>query len=188
MNKYHTEKTGYAFHFKNAQFYADLKNILKDIPAISDQINEKTYIVTRKVNHIDNKFSHLAHFDNYETSILIPLIIPNSAQNGDIVVWEKARENPSNSVFHFFSKLFFQNKLSTYIFKKLYLAGSSLQKFKRYPIKPGDYLVFDGFVDFHFNLPVDSGERLSLLIHNKKAFEDSIIVKMIEKYSQFSVR
>ena len=61
-----------------------------------------------------------------------------------------------------------------------------MQKFKKLSVQPGSFLHFNGFVNLHFNIRIDKDERLSILIHNDKVFEKSIIVKLTEMYSRFS--
>ena len=144
-----------------------------------------SYIVTRKVNKTNSKVAFRPHFDNYSSTLLIPLKVPDSNLNGDIILWENARKTPGNVFSHFLSKLFFQNPISTPQLVKMF---NKNKKFVRHSVKPGSVAHFDGFVGLHFNLNVDSGERMSLLIHNNKKFANTFIVKMIEKYSQYSVK
>ena len=184
----HSKNSAYTFHASKSEFINQLKIITKDIPEIYNSLNDQTYVVTRQVTPEDAKFAYTSHFDNYESTTLVPIIVPTSKMSGDIVVWEKARKKPRNRYLHFLSKLLFQNKFSMNLLKRLYLKNSRFQRFKKHHIAPGDFLMFDGFVDLHFNLPVDSGLRLSLLIHNDKAFKNSFIEKLIEKYSQYSVK
>jgi hypothetical protein len=152
---------------------------------VCDKIKDESYIVTRKVNKENSKVAFRPHFDNYSSTLLIPLKVPDSNLNGDIILWENSRKTPGNVLSHFFSKLLFQNPMATKRFVKMF---NQKKKFVRHSIKPGDFAHFDGFVGLHFNLNVDSGERMSLLIHNNKKFSNTFIVRMIEKYSQYSVK
>jgi hypothetical protein len=187
-SKYHLKNATFAFHDKDSDFFVGLKDVVKEITFLNDRINENSYVVTRRAFPTDAEISYGFHFDNYESTILVPLKVPSSELSGDIVVWENARKKPSNVITHVITKLFFQNPVTYYFLKKLYEKKSKFQKFKRFSLKPGDFLHFDGFVNLHFNLPVGSEERLSLLIHNEKIFEKSFIVKLIEIYSRFTVR
>ena len=181
----HKIDSTFSFHQDNSKFLAELKEIFKDIPKIRDLIKEDSYIVTRKVNKANSKVAFRPHFDNYSSTLLIPLKVPDSNLNGDIILWENARRTPGNVLSHFFSKLLFQNPMAT---KRLVKMFQQDKKFVRHSVKPGDFVHFDGFVGLHFNLNVDSGERMSLLIHNNKKFANTFIVKMIEEYSQYSVK
>jgi hypothetical protein len=181
----HKINATFSFHQDNSKFLSDLKEIFKNIPEVRDLIKEDSYIVTRKVNKGNSKVAFRPHFDNYSSTLLIPLKVPDSVLNGDIILWENARRTPGNVLSHFFSKLLFQNPVAT---KRLVKMFQQNKKFVRYSVKPGDFVHFDGFTGLHFNLNVDSGERMSLLIHNNKKFANSFIVRMIEKYSQYSVK
>ena len=185
LEKKHQENATFSFHQDNKEFLNQLRIIFKDIPEIFNSLKEDSYIVTRKVNKANSKVAFCPHFDNYSSTILIPLKVPDSALNGDIILWENARKTPGNVISHMISKLFFQNKIAT---KKLVKMFNEGKKFIRHSVKPGSFVHFDGFVGLHFNLNVDSGERMSLLIHNDKKFANTFIVKMIEKYSQYSVK
>lgn len=181
----HQQNTTFSFHQDNSEFLNQLRIIFKDIPEIANSLKEDSYIVTRKVNKANSKVAFRPHFDNYSSTILIPLKVPDSNFNGDIILWENARRTPGNVISHMISKLFFQNSIATKKLVKMFIEN---KKFKRHSVKPGSFIHFDGFVGLHFNLNVDSGERMSLLIHNDKKFANTFIVRMIEKYSQYSVK
>lgn len=185
LERKHQSNTTFSFHQDNSEFLNQLRTIFKDIPEIFNSLKEDSYIVTRKVNKANSKVAFCPHFDNYSSTILIPLKVPDSVLNGDIILWENARKTPGNVISHMMSKLFFQNKIAT---KKLVKMFNEGKKFTRHSVKPGSFVHFDGFVGLHFNLNVDSGERMSLLIHNDKKFANTFIVRMIEKYSQYSVK
>ncbi len=185
LEKKHQENTTFSFHQDNSEFLNQLRIIFKDIPEICNSLKEDSYIVTRKVNKANSKVAFCPHFDNYSSTLLIPLKVPDSKLNGDIILWENARKTPGNVISHMISKLFFQNKIMT---KRLVKMFNENKKFTRHSVKPGSFVHFNGFVGLHFNLNVDSGERMSLLIHNNKKFANTFIVKMIEKYSQYSVK
>ena len=185
LEKQHEQNATFSFHQDNSEFLNQLRIIFKDIPEIYSSLREDSYIVTRKVNKENSKVAFCPHFDNYSSTILIPLKVPDSDLNGDIILWEDARKTPGNVKTPMISKLFFQNKIAT---KKLVKMFNENKNFKRHSVKPGSFVHFDGFVGLHFNLNVDSGERMSLLIHNDKKFANTFIVRMIEKYSRYSVK
>ena len=183
IEKNHDEGSVFTFHQGRAHVLNELRNIFKGIPEIYNLLKEESYIVTRKANaEAPKKIAYGPHFDNYDSTILVPIRVPNSNFNGDIVLWERARRYPSNIFFHLCTKILFQNPLAEWLLAKTYLHNN---KFKRYRIKPGQFVVFDGFVDLHFNLHIEKEERVSLLIHNNKQFKDSFIVKLLEDYSKY---
>jgi hypothetical protein len=178
----HDEGSVYTFHQGRAHALDQLRSIFKEVPEIYNLLNQETYIVTRKANAETSNAAYIAHFDNYDSTILVPIRVPDSDFNGDIVLWEKARRYPSNVFFHLCTKILFQNKLVNWLLMKTY---SYNNKFKRYRIKPGQFVIFNGYVDLHFNLHVDKEERISLLIHNNKPFKDSFIVRRIDDYNKY---
>jgi hypothetical protein len=178
----HDEGTLFTFYQGQAHVLDQLRSIFKEVPEIYNLLKEETYIATRKANDETAKGNYAPHFDNYDSTILVPIRVPDSDFNGDIIIWEKARRHPSNAFFHLCTKLLFQNKLINLLLAKTYLYN---KKFKRYRIKPGQFLVFDGCVDLHFNIHVDKGERVSLLIHNNKIFEDTFIVRRIDDFNKY---
>ena len=180
----HDEGSVYTFHQGRPHALDQLRSIFKEVPEIYNLLKEETYIVTRKANAETLKAAYMPHFDNYDSTILIPILVPDSDFNGDIVLWEKARRYPSNVFFHLCTKILFQNKLVNWLLVKTYLYNN---KFKRYRIKPSQFVIFNGYVDLHFNLHVDKEERVSLLIHNNKKFKDSFIVRRIDDYNKYWV-
>jgi hypothetical protein len=180
LKDHHDNTAVYTFHRGNRDFIEKLKYIFKNVPEIYQLLKENTYVVTRKASGESANAAYKPHFDNYDSTVLVPLVVPESDFNGDIYLWEKARKYPKNVIWHLIIKIFFQNKISNFLLIKTYKWN---KKFKRYTIKPGQFLIFDGFVDLHFNIHVDYGERLSLLIHNNKKFSDSKIVQALESYS-----
>ena len=185
IEKNHDEGTLFTFYQGQAHILGQLRRIFKDVPEIYNLLKEETYIATRKANAETSKGgAYTPHFDNYDSTILVPIRVPDSDFNGDIVIWEKARRHPSNAFFHLCTKLLFQNKLVNWLLAKTYLYN---KKFKRYRIKPGQFFIFDGYVDLHFNIHVDKGERVSLLIHNNQKFKDSFIVRRIDDFNKYWV-
>jgi len=185
IEKNHDEGSLFTFYQGQAHVLGQLRSIFKEVPEIYNLLKEETYIVTRKANAETSKGGAYApHFDNYDSTILVPIRVPDSDFNGDIVIWEKARRYPSNVFFHLYTKILFQNKLVNWLLVKTYLYNN---KFKRCRIKPSQFVIFNGFVDLHFNLHVDKEERVSLLIHNNKKFKDSFIVRRIDDYNKYWV-
>ncbi len=109
----HHQNATFSFHQDNSEFINQLRVIFKDIPEIVNALKDDSYIVTRKVNKANSKVAFRPHFDNYSSTILIPLKVPSSNFNGDIILWENARRTPGNVISHMISKLFFQNPLAT---------------------------------------------------------------------------
>jgi len=108
-------------------------------------------------------------------------MIPDTEENGDLLVWQNARLEPQGLIKHIVSKVWFQLFLAKALF------GRIRRHFERTQLSVGDSLTFNGFVNMHYNMHVD-GERRSLLIHFDKPFSDSAIVLTVEKLSQLWAR
>jgi hypothetical protein len=154
VNAHHSKHAAFTFHSINSDFFQELKKIIKDVSVLLDLLDEKAYVATRRVNPSDSHLAYQPHFDNYESTVLIPLITSNSEMNGDIFLWENTRQTPTNPITHFIVKILFQNKFSTILLKKLHLNKSRFQKFKRHSIGPGDYLIFNGFLGYTLIFPL----------------------------------
>src|SRR4051812_22655827 len=96
----HKINATFSFHQDNSKFLGDLRGIFAAIPEIRDRIKDDSYIVTRKVNKANSKVAFRPHFDNYSSTLLIPLKVPDSVLNGDIILWENARSTPGNVISH----------------------------------------------------------------------------------------
>lgn len=176
------EKSMWLFEVDNAMLFSKIRIYLTNHPKIRKYIREDTYIVIRCVKNTDKHRQYESHFDNYKETFVIPLLIPQSQPKGELMAWFNARRNPKSFIEHFFTKAFFQNRFFRFFMKK-YL----LNRFKLLQINPGDVASFDGFTTLHFNFPV-SDERRSILIHNEKAYSNSILGKMIDELSRLNVK
>jgi len=162
------------FQYMVDKFIAQNEDLCRIIP-------HNAYLVTRCVKTAAKKMGFCGHFDNYRTTILIPLMIPDTEENGDLLVWQNARPEPKNLFKHIVSKVWFQLFLAKVFF------GSIRRHFERIRVDVGDALTFNGFVNMHCNMYL-IGERRSLLIHFDKPFSNSKFVAMTENLSQFWAR
>ncbi len=153
---------------------------------ISDEIrryvNEDSYIVLRMVNAESHGQEHQFHFDTYEETILIPLVGSDAAENGDLLINSNTRKSPRGPISHVIGKLLFQNPIAAYFLKR-----NMTKRFKRISVKPGGLFQFNGAVCLHGNMPLKSGQRRTVLIHNKKLFKHSKLTHAVESFSQYRV-
>lgn len=163
-------------------FFKELRNELIKNNFLKKYVNENSYIVIRCIKQNDKKRSFESHFDNYEETILIPLMVPDELPRGELMMWPNARRYPKNIIEHLITKIKFQNKIFRFLLRK-----QIFTKFQKIDIQPGDVVKFPGFTTLHYNNPVSS-ERRSILIHNKKIFNGNYIVEIIEKLSKLNVK
>jgi hypothetical protein len=176
---YSYDKFMFVFPNKNPEFKAFL--IQNISPQLKTFINDESYITLRMVNNQSHGQEYQFHFDTYEETVLVPLIGSDSEFNGDLLINQNTRGNPSNIFAHVFGKLLYQNRVVLFFLKKM------MNKFfKRISVKPGSIFQFNGAVCLHGNMPI-SGERRTVLIHNKKLFKDSKLTEAVEAFSQYRV-
>ena len=145
-------------------------------------IHPDTYIVLRMIKPGGATHAYDFHFDNYEHTVLVPLMNSDAHFNGDLLVRENLRTTPTNIVVQILQKLLFQNTLALALFRKW---GREEKFFTRIRTKPGDAFAFDGARSLHGNMPVEEGERRTVLIHNKRLLKGSKVMERIEQYSQY---
>lgn len=181
-------------HFIDENFpYQDAKFVFQDpkfrdffvaniSPEIRAYIKPESYIVLRMIKPRGGVHAYDFHFDNYAQTILVPLMTPDAHQNGDLLLRHHTRGAPRFILMHIWQKFLFQNTLALKLWSWL---ATKERFFRRVRVKPGSALVFDGSRSLHGNMPVQAGERRSVLIHNQKLFSGSKAVEWIEGYSQY---
>jgi hypothetical protein len=148
-----------------------LLDIAKKILNYKGDISNQ-YHIARKVEPGNSKEMYRAHFDSHIFTLVLPIKIPNSANDsecGELIYFPNARKNPKNEVINFIDKIYF----------KKYASKKGLDKIiKGHQIKVDNFkdyqpLLFFGKTTLHTNYPVSpncSSYRLTLLAH---FFDDS---------------
>lgn len=179
---YPFEREKFVFPNINPEFE---KFFVKNLPeGLLKYINPESYIVLRMVKPGSTARNYEFHFDAYEETVVVPLMGSDAELNGDLLICKNTRKTPGNIFLHVVQKFLYQNTLALNYFKK----SENIKKiFTRISVKRGSIFVFDGVRCLHGNLPISSGERRTILIHNRKLFNRSFITKCIEQYSQYVV-
>jgi len=143
-----------------------LHNIAKDLFSYKGDLSNQ-YHIARKVEPGNSKEMFRAHFDSHLFTMVLPLKIPETAQDGtagDLIYFPYARKVPTNEISNFIGKAYFKRFASKEGMEKF---SSNHQKridnFKDY--QP---LLFVGNTTLHSNFPVSTGcssYRLTLLAH-----------------------
>jgi hypothetical protein len=181
IDKIHYDSSLWIFPGTNPTLDKFVKQALAETKIIPLCILNKAYIVIRCVKANSPTTTYAFHFDNYLNTWLCPLKIPSISNNGRLWLMKNARSIPKNIYSNLASKIFFQNPI-TRIFIKRYF----LHKFNSWDLMVGDCAHFNGFTSLHFNGPVDD-ERRSILVHFDKPFSNSVVTRIIEKFSQYIV-
>jgi hypothetical protein len=143
-----------------------LHNIAKDFFSYKGDLSNQ-YHIARKVEPGNTKEMFRAHFDSHLFTMVLPLKIPETVQDGtagDLIYFPYARKVPTNEISNFIGKAYFKRFASKEGMEKF---SSNHQKrienFKDY--QP---LLFVGNTTLHTNFPVSPGcssYRLTLLAH-----------------------
>ncbi len=111
--------------------------------------------------------SHCRHYDSHALTVLIVLQAAKSRErSGDLVLYRQPRRVP-NTVTNLLHKClqYCQQRLPFSIREKQTRRDIAAGKSQQVTGVPGTVYVFNGFVNQHCNLDIESGERRSLLIH-----------------------
>lgn len=155
-------------------------NLIVQCPDI--HFNDKTYTVIRTATNNGNRASQAWHFDNFSETVLIVLkTAGNNAENGDILIRNNLRKTPNSVLWYSLTKIFWTNPISWFILRIKWIRD---RFFTRVPLAVGDVMIFDGSTTFHGNLPIASGVRRSILIHNYPLFENSAITRLFHKLNK----
>ena len=143
-----------------------LHNIAKNCFSYKGNFSNQ-YHIARKVEPGNTKEMFRAHFDSHLFTMVLPIKIPETAQDGtagDLIYFPYARKVPTNEISNFIGKAYFKRFASKEGMEKF---SSNHQKridnFKDY--QP---LLFVGNTTLHTNFPVSPGcssYRLTLLAH-----------------------
>ena len=143
-----------------------LHNIAKERFRYKGDVSNQ-YHIARKVEPGNAKEMYRAHFDSHLFTMVLPLKIPESAQDetvGDLIYFPNVRKVPTNEISNFFGKACYKRFASKKGIEKFSLNHQKrVDNFKDY--QP---LLFVGNTTLHTNYPVSMGcssYRLTLLAH-----------------------
>ena len=143
-----------------------LHNIAKNLYSYEGDLSNQ-YHIARKVEPGNTKEMFRAHFDSHLFTMVLPIRIPETDQNGtagDLIYFPHARKVPANAISNFIGTAYYKRFASKKRMEKFSLNHKKrIDNFKDY--QP---LLFVGNTTLHTNFPVSlecSGYRLTLLAH-----------------------
>jgi hypothetical protein len=131
------------------------------------------YRITKIVKPYEISESDRAHFDSHLFTLITPINIPKSISKinrGQLVVFNKLRQEPTNEIFNFLEKLYY------FIF---YSSPHKLQKLSNtkkyveldfYDMVP---VIFLGRQCFHYSMPFESNDNESHILLITHFFDPS---------------
>lgn len=108
--------------------------------------------------------SYYFHFDSYVVTVLLPIIIPDGAQAGHLVMIPNLRKIRRFYLLNMFDKLILERKLVQRLLRSAVVARRL--GFVQVPLVPGNLYVFWGYRTLHANEPCDPDRiRATALFH-----------------------
>ncbi len=124
------------------------------------------------------RHAYFFHYDSYVVTALLPIIIPSTGKNGDLIMIPNFRRIRSLYVWNLIDKVFVDNKIAQFVFK--YMALKNNQIFKKVKITPGSLYFFWGYRTLHANEACDIDKiRATALFH----FADPHIKSNLRKFT-----
>ena len=123
------------------------------------------YQVVRCLNgEVGRKNSYIFHYDTYVLTVLIPIMIPQTGERGDLVLFPNVRGVRRTYLHNLFDKFLVDNKLAQWALRlaaKRKMCGA-----KAVAMKPGNIYLFWGYRTIHANEPCDPAQvRATALLH-----------------------
>jgi hypothetical protein len=113
---------------------------------------------------VGQKNSYIFHYDTYVLTVLVPIIIPEDAPRGDLLMFPNARPIRRAYLHNLLDKALVDNPISRRILKFV----AKRRKFGAVAInmRPGNLYFFWGYRTIHANEPCDPANvRATALIH-----------------------
>ena len=152
-----------------------IPKLLKKVPDyLKKNIKEgDVYRITKVVKPYEISESDRAHFDSHLFTLITPLNIPKSSSKinrGQLVVFNRLRQEPLNEIFNFFGKLYyFIFYSSPRNLQKLFNTKTYLE-FDFYDMVP---VIFLGRQCFHCSMPFETNKNESHVLLITHFFDPS---------------
>jgi len=123
------------------------------------------YQVVRCLNgEVGRKNSYIFHYDTYVLTVLVPIMIPQAGERGDLVLFPNVRGIRRSYLRNLFDKFLVDNQLAQWALRlaaKRKMCGATAVA-----MKPGNIYFFWGYRSIHANEPCDPNQvRATALLH-----------------------
>jgi len=123
------------------------------------------YQVVRCLNgEVGRKNSYFFHYDTYVLTVLIPILIPQAGERGDLVLFPNVRGIRRSYLRNLLDKFLVDNQLAQWALRlaaKRKICGATAVA-----MKPGNIYFFWGYRSIHANEPCDPNQvRARALLH-----------------------
>ena len=123
------------------------------------------YQVVRCLNgEVGRRNSYFFHYDTYVLTVLMPIMIPQGGERGDLVLFPNVRGIRRTYLHNLFDKLLVDNKFAQWALKQA--AKRKMCGARAVVMKPGNLYFFWGYRTIHANEPCDPAQiRATALLH-----------------------
>jgi hypothetical protein len=143
------------------------KNLRKNIK------KNNLYRITKIVKPYEISESDRAHFDSHLFTLITPINIPKSSSKmnrGQLVLFNKVRQEPKNEIFNFFGKLYY---FLFYSSPKQVHKLFNTKKYVELDFKDMVPVIFLGRQCFHYSMPFESNDNESHILLITHFFDPS---------------
>jgi len=169
---------------KDSENFVTFLDKLRDASGLPTPESNRVHCVVRSIDgskNINKKASDKYHFDAYDLTVSMPIVIPQEEDKnrGDFVMFMRRRKTSSGLLKTLFYKSIFQSNLFQNFAKSAFFF--KLFRGKVMLTKPGSLYIFLGFRTYHGNRAIDKGlSRATALFHYSNPLGASSIIKNIE--------
>jgi hypothetical protein len=123
------------------------------------------YQVVRCLNgEVGRKNSYFFHYDTYVLTVLIPIMIPQAGERGDLVLFPNVRGIRRSYLRNLFDKFLVDNQFAQWVLRQA--ARRKMCGARAVAMKPGNIYFFWGYRTIHANEPCDPAQiRATALLH-----------------------
>lgn len=121
------------------------------------------------------------HYDSYLLTALIPILMPERGQSGDLLIIPNMRKLRAHYATNFLDKILLDNPLSQAALRHLYRRGHG--SIKHLKLKPGGLYLFNGYRSIHTNEACDPDAiRSTAILHYLDPHADSRLKRLLRRH------
>ncbi len=110
------------------------------------------------------KHAYFFHYDSYDLTALLPIVMPKEGQKGDLLMIPNSRGFRKTYLANLIDKVMLDNKITQQLLSKQWIR--TLLRFKKISMTPGNIYFFWGTRSIHANEPCDPDKiRATALFH-----------------------
>lgn len=121
------------------------------------------------------------HYDSYLLTALIPILMPERGESGDLLIIPNTRRLRAHYALNFLDKIALDNPLSQAVLRGLYRRGH--RSIRRLKLEPGNLYLFNGYRSIHTNEACDPDTiRSTALLHSIDPHAESRLKRLLRRH------